>query len=719
MMALERRADRIAAWFGLPHRPYDPVAAVAHEGEGTWARLTVATWVMMAAALTATAVVTRDAVLTIIMGVLLVVALRVSTRLHFRRTSRLVVNWLTFSAAFLTGPFFLARYWPLRYGLVAGDNFEGMGFLILCFMWITAFRAFALRTVRDLVETILPCGSIILLALVVRPTPIVLGCMALTIMSILALLAAEHRIESRREYHPLSRIVHSRTSRRAGAFYSWPALYALVLIVAVLVAWVAARSELSGTWADVVRFTLARQIARWMQPRENALTPDPSLLLARLDSWSNSERVLFQVSTKTPGNYRLAVYHTYTGVWWQQGRQRTHLATRSGERWTLPLANTGASRQRATRMVQIYTVHKALVGTLPSLFCPASVEVRQRRVRYDRDRIIRIPHLLRPGDTYAVVSYLQPIVPTPRPDVAMADELLQADLQLPDSLPRRVRDLAREWTRDATTPYEQVHAIEQELMWNYAYRLSAPSGYPQDFVDYFLFDSRRGFCVHFASAMVVLCRALGLPARMVGGFLPGEEDRDTPDLYTVREKDAHAWPEVYFPGAGWTAFDPTPPEDVGESGLAKAWKQIVTGARTGGSALYGLLRREGPLVITLLLLAACALALARWHVHQRHLRGWRGQEPLARVVRSYLRLRRLLVALGAPDDPALAPREVLAALPESLGHMRQEATALTENYLRARFGRRAPDPAAALAAEGLVATLRRAARQKPPRSDRS
>jgi hypothetical protein len=309
MMALERRAERIAAFFRLPHWPYDPVATVAHEGEGTWGRLMVATWAMMAASLTATAYVTRDLLLTIIMGALLAASVRVAYTLHFRRTSRLVVNWLTFSSAFITGPIFLARYWPLRDGLVGGDNYEGMGFLILCFMWITVFRAFALRTTRDLVETILPCGSVILLALVVRPAPLVLGCMALTIMSILALLAAEHRIGSRREHHPITRVVHSRVSRRAGSAYSWPALYVLVLIVAVLTAWAAARSELSGDWADVLRYTLARQLVRWMSPRENALLADPSLLLARLDSWPNSERVVFRLATTHPTNTQIGRAH--------------------------------------------------------------------------------------------------------------------------------------------------------------------------------------------------------------------------------------------------------------------------------------------------------------------------------------------------------------------------------------------------------------------------
>ncbi|MBU0606267.1 MAG: transglutaminase-like domain-containing protein, partial [Armatimonadetes bacterium] len=517
----------------------------------------------------------------------------------------------------------------------------------------------------------------------------------------------------RQDYHPLSRIVHSHTSRRAGSLYSWPALYGLVLIVAVFTAWAAARSELSGNWADYVRYTMARRLAQWMLPRENAVVPDPSMLLARLDSWPNSQRAVFRVVTKQPGNYRLNVYHTYTGTWWQRGIQHNTLAVNRGTSWDFPLAGSGAAREGATRVQQDFTVYKALVGTLPSLFCPASVTVQQRRVRYDRDHVIRIPHLLRPGDTFSVVSYTQPVIPTPRPGTDVSPDELKLDLQLPDSLPARVRDLAREWTREATTPYEQAHAIEQQLMWNYKYRLSAPTGYPQDFVDHFLFDSRRGFCIHFATAMVVTCRTLGLPARVAAGFLPGDEDSDNADLYTVRERDAHAWPEVYFDGAGWTSFDPTPPEDPGGTGIAHAWKQIVTGTTVGGRIMLDFLRRNGSATILLLLLAGAALGAARWQARQRHLRGWRGQEPLTRIVRAYLRLRRLLVENGLPDDASLAPREALAVLPEDLHYVRQEATTLTENYLQARFGRQSPAMDAALEAEAGIAELRRHLRHRP------
>jgi transglutaminase-like putative cysteine protease len=713
MSTLEARLERVAGFFRLPYHAYDPAAALAREGEGTWHRLSLAAWLMMYAALIATAHVSSDIVLTIIMGVLLTAAFPVAHRLHSRTTSRLLVNWLTFALAFATGPIFLARYWPLRYGLVGSESVDGMAFLMLCFMWITAFRAFALRTVRDLVETILPCGSTILLSLVVRPTPLSLACMAATVMGALALLAAEHRLAARQQFHPLARLTRTHTTRRAGVFYSWPTLYALVLIVATLTAWGAARSEFAGSWADELRIALAQRLANWMSPHDYALVPDPSVFLARLNSWPNSERALFKVRTKQTANFRVGAYHTYTGMWWQQGVRHMTRATREGDAWRLSLDGSGASLQNAQRAEQTFTAYRVMVGTLPSFFCPVSVKVRQRSLRWDQDNAIRIPHMVRPGDSYTVVSYVQPVIPIRRPGVALDPKTLALDLRLPDTLPRRVRDLARQLTAAERTPYEKARAIEQHLMWEYKYTLSTPSGYPNDFVDYFLFEGQRGFCHHFAGSMVVMCRAIGLPARLASGFLIGEEDKDDADLYTVREKDAHVWPEVYFEGAGWVMFEPTPPAETEPIGLARAWKQIVEGGKAIGLGAYDLFRTNSPLISVLLLVAMLALLAARWQMHERDLAGWRGQEPAMRIVRAYLRLRRLLADRGAPDAPTVTPRELLASLPDALSYLQEEATALTENYLAARFGRTQPSLEAAVAAETQIADLRRHLR-KPP-----
>lgn len=155
-------------------------------------------------------------------------------------------------------------------------------------------------------------------------------------------------------------------------------------------------------------------------------------------------------------------------------------------------------------------------------------------------------------------------------------------LQLPEGLPERVAQLASHIMEEKAGAYDQAKAVEQFLRSSYSYTLQQTSipGQGQDFVDHFLFEQQQGYCVHFSTAMVIMLRTQGIPARWVKGFTPGERieppptaggrerwdalqaagAKSTPSLvaYTVRGSDAHAWVEAYIPGAGWVAFDPTP-----------------------------------------------------------------------------------------------------------------------------------------------------------------
>jgi transglutaminase-like putative cysteine protease len=128
-------------------------------------------------------------------------------------------------------------------------------------------------------------------------------------------------------------------------------------------------------------------------------------------------------------------------------------------------------------------------------------------------------------------------------------------LQLPESTPDRLGRKAREIAGGAATPYDAARAVGRWLQTRRGYSLdvSRPDG---DVADAFVFGMDQGYCVHFATAMAVLLRSLGIPARFVTGYTPGE--RVAEDRVVVRGLDAHAWTEVHFPGVGWIPFDPTP-----------------------------------------------------------------------------------------------------------------------------------------------------------------
>ena len=155
---------------------------------------------------------------------------------------------------------------------------------------------------------------------------------------------------------------------------------------------------------------------------------------------------------------------------------------------------------------------------------------------------------------------LVPVIPPDELRKASTDypeSIRDTYLQLP-SLDPAIPALARDITRRAKTPFDKSAAIELYLRTRFGYTLTQPDPPPKDPLAYFLFTRRMGHCEYFATAMTVLVRSLGIPARYINGFLLGEYN-DVADSYIVRGSDAHSWVEVYFPDYGWIPFDPTPP----------------------------------------------------------------------------------------------------------------------------------------------------------------
>jgi len=167
---------------------------------------------------------------------------------------------------------------------------------------------------------------------------------------------------------------------------------------------------------------------------------------------------------------------------------------------------------------------------------------------------------LGPGAIYTVQSY----VSTPSPDQLRAAPGPAQDpaglraryLQLPPGI-ARAQALAENVAARAPSTYDKVQALIGWIATHTHYATDIPPLRPgQDTVDQFLFGNRTGFCEQISTAMAVMLRSIGIPAREAVGFVPGPYNPIT-DLYDVQARDAHAWVQVWFPGYGWRSFDPT------------------------------------------------------------------------------------------------------------------------------------------------------------------
>jgi len=135
--------------------------------------------------------------------------------------------------------------------------------------------------------------------------------------------------------------------------------------------------------------------------------------------------------------------------------------------------------------------------------------------------------------------------------------ILSLYTQLPESLPARVTAFARTLTSGSASPYQSAVQVQNYLRSSYPYTLEvAPPPAGRDVVDYFLFEEKQGFCSYYATAMTVLLRSQGIPARVVTGYATNNYNF-TEHAYIVTASSAHAWVEVYFPGYGWVEFEPT------------------------------------------------------------------------------------------------------------------------------------------------------------------
>ena len=303
-----------------------------------------------------------------------------------------------------------------------------------------------------------------------------------------------------------------------------------------------------------------------------------------------------------------------------------------------------------------------------------------------------------------------------------APEQLARYLTIPRSMPERIRTLAEDMSREATTPVAIARALEQGLREGYRYDLSSPSGAAADPLDHFLFESKRGHCEFYSTAMAMMLRVRGVPSRNVTGFVGGTYNRFG-SFYAVRQGDAHSWVEAYLPDLGWTRFDPTPPSNAAPQAVtegfvavlremveaaAQGWQRNVEGFdlqkqvgiartlrdlfRSGGEA--GKADRAASartdwktILVTTAILSAAAALIWRFRRKRAEVRK-RGDATLARQrsIELYLRLEAALRARGVPRPLGTPPRVHAEALEEAGHPVGPEALALTDIYLGVRYG---------------------------------
>ncbi|MSQ31682.1 MAG: hypothetical protein EXR59_00355 [Dehalococcoidia bacterium] len=273
-------------------------------------------------------------------------------------------------------------------------------------------------------------------------------------------------------------------------------------------------------------------------------------------------------------------------------------------------------------------------------------------------------------------------------------------LALPSSVPERVRQLSRDVTKDTKTPYDKAAAIESYLRgFEYTTNIEAPP-FGADAVDHFLFTLKRGYSEYFASAMTVMLRSSGVPARIAIGYATGEFDEAT-QQYIVREKQAHGWVEVYFPGYGWTPFEPTPiynpiarvaaPEDSGTSGVGSEpdpefpLEDFNGGEDPNLSTPLSLSKWFDWSNVYLPLLGIFSLMAISFLVFIVYLQRGLGGQPL--VAQTYEKMCRLATYSGNKPARNNTPAEFSSRLSAVLPEFSESIGKISSSYTKSRYGR--------------------------------
>jgi transglutaminase-like putative cysteine protease len=330
-----------------------------------------------------------------------------------------------------------------------------------------------------------------------------------------------------------------------------------------------------------------------------------------------SNKIVMKVKSQEPGYWRGMAFDKYTGDGWTITRQKAEQLNLFADSVTLAYSRGGYPDSR--KIIQTYYITASLPNLIFSIYEPATIYFPSSTLYRNSENTVTAPFYLSPGTEYTVVSrvpthliqllknanpgylpdlryvhlhkmyidfsrrflrikssqkaVLFSIIPSKRSLEAQKigrqmSELKKSTylryyylqkyyLQLPQELPNKVRRLAEKITENHRTMFGKIMAILNYLH-QFPYTLDIPPPAPdEDAVSQFLFHLKKGYCEQFASAFAVLARCVGIPTRLVTGYATGSYNPFTME-YVVREKDAHAWDEVYFPDIGWIPFDSSP-----------------------------------------------------------------------------------------------------------------------------------------------------------------
>jgi protein-glutamine gamma-glutamyltransferase len=362
--------------------------------------------------------------------------------------------------------------------------------------------------------------------------------------------------------------------------------------------------------------------------------------------------VVMRVRAPGPDFWRAQTFDTYDGQRWSNSDTDLHrLAASRGLTPVTPFEDR--PMLAGDDFIQTFYIAKMAPNMVFAAATPSQVYWPFDEAYQLSDGTLRGGDTLAPGTVYSVVSkrlrVTADMLRVADPRRGRIDSATYARYTSLPVLPLRVQQLAEQLSDGASTTYDAIQAMTGWIATHTRYSLNPPQLHDgEDAVEQFLFEDERGFCEQIASSLVVMLRAVGIPARLTVGYAPGRRNPFS-GMYEVRASDAHAYTEVLFPGVGWQAFDPT--ADVPLAGDSAAFPRFAGAglAKWVGEALPSTTQTVAT-TAALGAIAAASVAIAR--VRRRRGRTWVD-----------VQLARLAQRSGVPIDPATTLPRWLAALP--------------------------------------------------------